>query len=169
MVARRQVILAYAVPFAGLDKIAGIIEAQIGDDILGPAEAVGRAFEPIFGGENAVAPACCRQPQEIGVVAEQAKAVLDFPDDAKIACSRKGRSRRRGLRRPDGRRGRSGGCAAVPGACANAPLEKGSMMAQQQHSQNEGKAHFCGQERAIVLLAPGLRRKCEGGIRNAKW
>ena len=109
MVARRQVILAHTVAFAGLYQIAGIIEAQIGYDIFGPAKAVGRAFEPIFGGKNPVAAARRRQPQKIGFVTKQAKAVLDFPDDVEISGSRKWRGGSRGGRSRSGGRGRNRG------------------------------------------------------------
>ena len=131
MIARRQVILAHAVPFAGLYEVAGIIEAQIGHDILGPAEAVGGAFEPIFGCKNAVAPARRRQSQKIGLIAEQAKTVLDLPNDTKVACSRKWRSR------AHGRRGSSADGAA--GGLRQYTAERGE---GKQQSRNDGKAHF---------------------------
>jgi len=52
------------------------------------------AWEPLFGGKYAIAAVRRRLAHEVGLVAEQAKAVLRLPDDVKIACSRKLRERR---------------------------------------------------------------------------
>ena len=99
-------------------------------------------FEPAFGGKHPIALARRRQPQEIGLVAEQPKAVLHLPDDVEIA-----RPGKLCECRVDWRRGKWQG---------------------EDKGKDAGKAHFRGWKRAIVLLAPGLRRKCEGGIRNAE-
>ena len=85
MVARGEIILAHAVALAGVQQVAGTVDAQIADDVLGPAEAVGVVRQPPLGGEHAVAAACRDLAQEIGLVAEQAEAVLDLPDDVEIA------------------------------------------------------------------------------------
>ena len=51
MIAWREIVFALAVALAGVEEIAEIIEAEIGDDVLGPAFAIGVAFEPPFGGK----------------------------------------------------------------------------------------------------------------------
>ena len=87
MVLRSKVVLAHAVTVAGVEQLAGAIDAQVAKHVLGPAEAVGVVRQPALGGEHAVAAACCDLVQEVDVVAEQAEAVLDFPDDAKVVGS----------------------------------------------------------------------------------
>ena len=85
MIARRQVIFPLAVAFAGLHQVAGIVEAQIATTSLAQPRPSVVVFEPAFGGKNAVAAARRLLAQEIGLVAEQAKPVLDLPDDVEIA------------------------------------------------------------------------------------
>src|SRR6202035_4427331 len=71
VIARRQVVFADAVAVAGRHQVAGVIDAEIADDVLGPALALRIALEPVLGGEDAIAAACRHLAQKIGLVAKQ--------------------------------------------------------------------------------------------------
>jgi hypothetical protein len=78
---RRQVTLALAVALAGVGQRADGVDAQVLQHVLGPAAAVGVAFEQPFGCELAAGAGCHDVALEIRVAAEQAEAVLDLPFD----------------------------------------------------------------------------------------
>ena len=80
------------------------IDAQVLDHVLGPAAAVGVAREPLLGGEHAVAAVGRHMALEIGLVAEQAEAVLHLPVDRELAAGRLSRGRRVEIGRAGGRR-----------------------------------------------------------------
>src|SRR6185437_3621258 len=85
MVTRIQVVLISAVAVAGLQQVAVIVEAQIADDVLGPADAAIGCLQPPFLGEYPVAAACRHLVQEIRLLAEQPEAILHLPYDVEIA------------------------------------------------------------------------------------
>ena len=85
MIARGEVVFAFPIALAPLRQVTSRIEAQMADDVLGPTVACRSLFQSALGGENAITAARRCHPQEIGFVAEQPEAVLDLPDDAKIA------------------------------------------------------------------------------------
>src|SRR5262249_17444931 len=85
VIARRQVIFAHPVALASLHQLTGSIDAEIANHVLGPADTVAVALESPFGGEDAVTAARRHHAQEVGLLAEQAEAVLHLPGDVKIA------------------------------------------------------------------------------------
>src|SRR4029077_18285391 len=85
VIAGAEIILFFAVAIAGLHQVAEFVDAEIADHVLGPAQARGVALQPLLGGEHAAAPARRALAQEIGLAAEQPKAVLDLPDDVIVA------------------------------------------------------------------------------------
>ena len=99
VIGRRQIVLALAVALAGFGNASGLVDAEIADHVARPAAPVARAREPLFGGEHAVAAARGGVAAEIGLVAEQAEAVLHFPFDAQIAGRRRQDVGRRGGRK----------------------------------------------------------------------
>src|SRR6202040_1869602 len=67
VIARREIILLFAVAVAGLHQVAEFVDAEIPAHVLGPAQARGVALEPLLGGEHAVAAAGRDLAQEIGL------------------------------------------------------------------------------------------------------
>src|SRR6202044_2384699 len=132
VIARREVILFFAIALAGLHQVAELVDAEIADDVLGPAQARGVALQPLLGGEHAVAAAGRDLAQEIGFAAEQAETVLDLPGDVKVAGARK-----LGERHIVGRK-------------------------RDQNGQEDEKTHGLWAEAHCNLVAPALRQKCEG-------
>src|SRR6266852_1956172 len=82
VVARRQIAFALAVALAEFEQLAGTVHAQPLDRVARPAAAVAVARQPALGREHALAAMRGNVPLEIGLVAEQAEAVLDLPLDA---------------------------------------------------------------------------------------
>ncbi len=132
VIARREIILFFAVAIAGLHQVAELVDAEIADDVLGPAQARGVALQPLLGGEHAVAAARRDLAQEIGFAAEQAEAVLHLPDDVKVA-----RAGKLGERHVVGRK-------------------------RDQNGEEDEKTHGLWAAAHFNLVAPALRQKCEG-------
>src|SRR6202034_2737859 len=76
---RVEVAFLDAVAFAGLQEIAGRVDAKIADDIFGPAQTSGSPLEPILRCEDAVAAIGRFLAQEVGLLAEQPEALFHFP------------------------------------------------------------------------------------------
>ena len=93
MVGGRQIDFARAVAVAEFHQPAGAIDAQALDRVARPAAAVAFDREPLLGAEHAVVAPGRDVTLEIGLAAEQAKAVLHLPVDARL---RTGRLRQRG-------------------------------------------------------------------------
>src|SRR5262249_14226341 len=85
IVPRGKIAFTLAVSIAALEQIARVIQAKLGNDVLGPTEAVAIARQPTLGGEHAVAAACRDHAQKVGFVAKQAKSALHLPGDVKVA------------------------------------------------------------------------------------
>ena len=81
MIDGAQIIFLLAVAQAAFRQPPGLVDAQIVDHVARPAAAVGGARQPLFGGENAVAAMGGDVAAEIGLVAEQPKAVAHLPFD----------------------------------------------------------------------------------------
>ena len=82
MVAGRQIEFALAVAIAEFEQLAGAVDAQPLDRVARPAAAVAVARQPALGRQHALATMRGNVALEIGLVAEQAEAVLDLPLDA---------------------------------------------------------------------------------------
>ena len=100
MVARRQIILPRSVAVAGVQELAGAVDAQPLDRVARPAAAVAFAREAVLGRQHAVAAIGRDMALEIGFAAKQAKPVLDLPLDARTGAA--ARLRERGRREPSG-------------------------------------------------------------------
>ncbi len=97
VILRREIDFAAAVALAEFRDAAALTDAQLVDDAGSPAAALARAFEPPFGRENAVAARRRHMPLKVGLVAEEAKAVLHLPLDPRPGIAgRQGQGRRRG-------------------------------------------------------------------------
>src|SRR5215472_10145804 len=91
---RGKIALTLAVSIAALDQIARVIQAKLGNDVLGPTEAITIARQPTLGSEHAVAAARRDHAQKVGLVPKQAEAALHLPGDVKVAeASKLGESR----------------------------------------------------------------------------
>src|SRR4029077_20516261 len=131
VIARRDIVLLFAVALAGLHQHAEFVDAEIADDVLGPAQPAGVALQPLLGGKHAVAAARRDLAQEIGLAPEQAEAVLDLPGDVKVAGARKlGKGRIVGQER-------------------------------NQDGEDDEKTHGLWAAAHQNLVAPALRQKCE--------
>ena len=86
VVARRQIGFALAVPLAGFQQPARAIDAEPLDDVARPAAAVAVLGQAPLGREHAIAAHRLDVALEVGLAAEQAKAVLGFPLDARRAA-----------------------------------------------------------------------------------
>src|SRR6516164_109886 len=94
IVPRGKIALTLAVSIAALDQIARVIQAKLGNDVLGPTEATTIARQPTLGSEHAVAAARRDHAQKVGLVPKQAEAALHLPGDVKVAeASKLGESR----------------------------------------------------------------------------
>src|SRR5262249_48058434 len=85
VVARDQIVLAHAVAVAGVDQLAGAVEAQALDRVASPPGTGAAEGEPALGPEHAVAADGGDLTLEVGLAAEQAEPVLDLPLDAQPA------------------------------------------------------------------------------------
>ena len=85
VIARRQIDFALAVAIAEFQELARTVDAQPLDRVARPAAAVGLARQALLGREHAVAARCGDVTLEVGLVAEQAKPVLDLPFDMRGA------------------------------------------------------------------------------------
>ncbi len=81
VVARRQIDFALAVAIAEFQQLARAVDAQPFDRVARPAAAVALACQAPLGREHAIAVRRGDVTLEVGLVAEQAKPVLDFPLD----------------------------------------------------------------------------------------
>ena len=109
MVAGRQIDLARAVALAEFHQPAGAIDAQALDRVARPAAAVAFDREPLLGPEHAVVAPGRDVTLEIGLAAEQAKAVLHLPLDARLRARRlRERGRVRDERKQKGREAQNG-------------------------------------------------------------
>lgn len=92
---RGEIVLAVAVALAGLRQLAGAVDAELVEHVLGPAAAAGVLGELLLGGEDAAGAVGGDMPLEVGVVAEQAEAVVHLPHDLRGGA---GSGRRQGRR-----------------------------------------------------------------------
>ena len=83
MITRREIAFAFAVTLASLDQPAGAVDAQSFDGVARPATAVAVACKAALRRKHPLAPMRRNVALEIGLVAEQAKAVLDLPLDTR--------------------------------------------------------------------------------------
>ena len=89
VVGRREIGLARPVALADLQELSGGIDAQAVERQPGPAVAAACVREPPFRAEHAVAAVGGEVTLEVGLVAEKAEAVLDFPGDAHLGVGRR--------------------------------------------------------------------------------
>src|SRR5215472_17673377 len=86
VVARRQIALAFPVAIAEFQEPAGAVDAQPFDQVARPAAAVALACQAPLGRQHATAVRRGNVTLEVGLVAEQAEPVLDFPLDVRCGA-----------------------------------------------------------------------------------
>src|SRR5262249_51098672 len=106
MIARREIVLVYAVAIAGLADLAGLIDAQSAEHVARPAAALAFDRERILGFEDRPRPQIVGMELEVALLAEQTEAVFHLPHDlqrwvGRLHGCRLGCCRRRRLRRGD--------------------------------------------------------------------
>ena len=79
MIDWRQVALFDVVAGTGFVDATGKIDAEPVDHVARPATAIALQFQALLGGENAAVSRALDMQQEIAFLAEQAKAVANFP------------------------------------------------------------------------------------------
>src|SRR5262249_44043841 len=82
VILRREIIFAAAVALARLHQLARAVDTQAVDHIARPTSTIAGARQPLFCREHTVAGIGGDMTLEIGLVAEETKAVLDLPFDA---------------------------------------------------------------------------------------
>ena len=102
MLGRRQIAFLDVVAGAGLVDPAGRVDAQPADHVAGPAAAVALHPKSLFRCQHGGAAQRLGMQQEVAFLAEQPKAVADFPLDLQAAAGAggldRGRHRLRGAR-----------------------------------------------------------------------